>query len=88
VNHLDRWQLADVDRDGRPDLVIRSDDCCDREPGVHWFRRGADGRFTAMGEFLVSVAGIRDNESDGDGWLDVLAVPWIGPVSSAAGNLR
>ena len=78
-----------MDRDGRPDLVTGSDDCCDREPGFHWFRRGADGRFTAMGEVLVRVAGIRDNEWDGmrrfrmkvrladwdgDGRLDVLAV--------------
>ena len=78
-----------MDRDGRPDLVTGSDDCCDPEPGFHWFRRGADGRFTAMGEVLVRVAGIRDNEWDGmrrfrmkvrradwdgDGRLDVLAV--------------
>jgi hypothetical protein len=47
-----------VDGDGRLDLVTGSDDCCDREPGFHWFRRGADGRFTAKGEVLVRVAGI------------------------------
>lgn len=66
-----------------------SDDCCDREPGFHWFRRGADGRFTAKGEVLVRVAGlppepagelaryrltVRLADWDGDGGLDVLAV--------------
>jgi FG-GAP-like repeat len=51
--------LADIDGDGRLDLATGSDDCCDHEPGFHWFRRGADGRFTAQGEILVHVAGVQ-----------------------------
>ena len=81
--------MADVDGDGRPDLVTGSDDCCDQEPGFHWFRRGADGRFTAKGEVRVRVAGlppgpageipryrmtVRLADWDSDGGLDVLAV--------------
>jgi FG-GAP-like repeat len=50
--------LADIDGDERLDLVTGSDDCCDHEPGIHWFRRGADGRFTAKDEIHVRVAGI------------------------------
>ena len=33
--------MADIDGDGRLDLVTGSDDCCDKEPGFHWFRREA-----------------------------------------------
>jgi hypothetical protein len=51
--------LADIDGYGRLDLVTGSDDCCDHEPGFHWFRRGSDGRFSGQGEILVHVAGIQ-----------------------------
>jgi len=56
--------------------VTGSDDCCDREPGIHWFRRGSDGRFTAQGEILVHVAGIQTEPiSTGAGNLENMIQP-------------
>ena len=53
-----------------------SDDCCDHEPGFHWFRRGSDGRFTAQGEILVHVAGIQTEPiSTGAGNLEDIIQP-------------
>jgi FG-GAP-like repeat len=37
-----------VDGDHRFDLLTGSDNCCDSEPGVYWFRREANGRFSAQ----------------------------------------
>ena len=37
-----------MDGDGQTDLLTGSDNCCDREPGVYWFRRESNGRFTAQ----------------------------------------
>jgi hypothetical protein len=74
--------LADVDGDGRVDLLTGSDDCCDREPGFFWFRREADGRYTSQPKIRVSVgahgtfmARFRATlvDWDGDGRLDVVA---------------
>ena len=53
-----------------------SDDCCDAEPGFHWFRRGADGRFAAKGEVLVHLAGIQTEPiSTGSGKLEDMIEP-------------
>jgi FG-GAP-like repeat len=75
--------LADVDQDGRLDVVTGSDNCCDMEPGFFWFRRGRDERFTAMPKVKVELQGVerpirssfraRLVDWDGDGRLDVVA---------------
>jgi len=74
--------LADVDGDGRLDLLTGSDNCCDREPGFFWFRREADGHFTRQPKVRVTVGGNGTIMSqfratladwDGDGRLDVVA---------------
>ena len=46
-----------MDGDGRLDLLTGSDNCCDREPGIFWVRRGADGLFTVMPKVRVNVVG-------------------------------
>jgi hypothetical protein len=74
--------LADIDGDGRLDLLTGSDNCCDREPGFFWFRREADGHYTARPKVRVTVGGdgrfmarFRATlvDWDGDGQLDVVA---------------
>jgi hypothetical protein len=74
--------LADVDGDGRLDLLTGSDSCCAREPGFYWFQRGADGVYTArpkvrmkagaeepfMPQFRATLA-----DWDGDGSQEVVA---------------
>jgi hypothetical protein len=74
--------LADVDGDGRLDLLTGSDDCCDRQPGFFWFRSEEDGRFSARPKVLVRFpedfrpcrlrAVLAD--WDGDGRAEVVAV--------------
>jgi len=80
-----------LDGDGQLDLLTGSDNCCDREPGIYWFRRGADGRFAAQPKVRVNVPGNRQMRSslrvaladwDGDGQLDIIANqtelgPWL-----------
>jgi hypothetical protein len=74
--------LADVDGDGRLDLLTGSDNCCDREPGIFWFRRGADGQYASRPKVRVKVGG--DGlfmprfraalvDWDGDGHQDIVA---------------
>jgi FG-GAP-like repeat len=75
--------LADVDGDGRLDLLTGSDNCCDNEPGFFWFGRDVDGRFIArpkvrvrvgddfpgfMSRFMVALA-----DWEGNGRLDIVA---------------
>jgi hypothetical protein len=75
--------LADVDGDGRLDLLTGSDNCCDKEPGFFWFGRDVEGRFIArpkvrvkvaddsrifMPRFLVALA-----DWEGNGRLDIVA---------------
>ncbi|QEH33894.1 hypothetical protein OJF2_24260 [Aquisphaera giovannonii] len=43
-----------------------SDDCCDKAPGFHWFRREADGTYAAKGEVLVRVSAIQAGPSIAD----------------------
>src|SRR5262245_34671020 len=49
--------LGDLDGDGRADLLTGSDNCCDLEPGIYWFRRAADGVCTATTKVRVKVVG-------------------------------
>jgi hypothetical protein len=74
--------LADVDGDGHLDLLTGSDNCCDREPGFFWFRREADGHYTARPKVRMKVPGgvgflarfrVALADWDGDGRLDVVA---------------
>jgi hypothetical protein len=74
--------LADVDGDGRIDLLTGSDNCCDREPGVFWFQRGANGDYTARPNVRVNVGGggffmsqfrATFADWDGDGYQDIVA---------------
>jgi hypothetical protein len=72
-----------VDGDGRLDLLTGSDNCCDHEPGFYWFRREADGRYSARPKVRVKVSGDHPlfmprfrtalADWDGDGRLDVVA---------------
>jgi hypothetical protein len=74
--------LADIDGDGRLDLLTGSDNCCDQEPGFYWFRRESNGTFTAMPKVRVAVPVESEDlqkrmtttlaDWDGDGWLDVI----------------
>jgi hypothetical protein len=74
--------LADVDGDGRLDLLTGSDNCCDRGPGIFWFQRGADGVYTARPKVPVTVGGDKQFmprfratlvDWDGDGCRDIVA---------------
>jgi hypothetical protein len=50
--------LADVDGDGRLDLMAGSDNCCDMEPGFFWFRNEGGGRYTARPKVRVKLPGV------------------------------
>lgn len=43
-----------MDGDGRLDVLTGSDNCCDREPGVYWFRGEANGRYSAQSKILLT----------------------------------
>ncbi len=71
-----------MDGDGRLDLLTGSDNCCDREPGFFWFRREADGHYTARPKVRVTVGGDGQFMAqfratlvdwDGDGCRDIVA---------------
>jgi hypothetical protein len=75
--------LADVDGDGRLDLLTGSDNCCDKEPGFFWFRRERDGRLVAQPKVRVRVADdspqfmsrlrVALADWEGDGQIDIVA---------------
>jgi hypothetical protein len=81
--------LADVDGDGRLDLLTGSDNCCDKEPGFYWFGRDVEGRFIARPKVRVKVEGsltfmprfmVALADWEGNGRLDI-----IGSLSQTPG---
>jgi hypothetical protein len=76
--------LADVDGDGRLDLLTGSDNCCDNEPGFFWFGRDVLGRFIARPKVRVKVGDdsrgfmprlmVALADWEGNGRLDIVAV--------------
>lgn len=71
-----------MDGDGRLDLLTGSDNCCDREPGIFWFRGERNGRYTPQPKVRVRVGAVETfmpqfratlADWDGDGRLEIAA---------------
>ena len=85
LGDADGAQVADVDRDGRVDVVAASSRHRGRSSKIYWYRQGKSPRHWTRhpiytGDRLKKVEGIDVHDYDGDGTPEVFALDQAGGV--------